>query len=333
MSVYRVLVDTRKRLTGHPFAFDYAITGTVTARDFHGKCWMACVEWCDVVSYSDVGRQDFGQDDDHPHALLLTCPSLRQHNSWESWSGTAGSTLAALQSYAGYGRYGLSADLPYVRRQSLGCFMQGDRLNQSGVLSFTVLQSAAEGLEPCFEPDDIVFFGDDYSFSLVFWEVPQPQPERPVSPYYDFYKVWLSSLDRVPGSTPAEAEIPFRFSTSGSMSLGQWQMGVESCSPVKAAIDSGLVIVSETFRHTSNPSNVVGHLQRNRRADEEGYFGVRLTNKPLARDNVGVPVSASLDGVATVRISFRDAVTLERLPDGAMVSEWLVCLTFWRAGN
>jgi hypothetical protein len=100
------------------------------------------------------------------------CPSLKQHNTYDSWSRDASSTLALLQSYKGTGFYGLSADQPYISRNAYGCYIQGDRLNQAGTLSFKVLLDFAdEGIEGAFEPLANTTYGEDFAFSLVFSEV------------------------------------------------------------------------------------------------------------------------------------------------------------------
>ena len=63
-------------------------------------------------------------------------------------------------------------------------------------LSFKVLlHYADEGMDGAFEPLANTTRGEDFVFSLVFWGVKKPIPERPISPYYDFYKLILRSSD------------------------------------------------------------------------------------------------------------------------------------------
>ena len=166
---YRILVDSSKRLSGHIFDFTVDVSRVTTSTDFRSKSWMCAVEWCDIVRYSDGLGFDFTAVDTHPRCLLLTCPSLRQHNTYETWSQNSSSTLAMLQSYMGYVIYNMSANQPYVSRKTLGCYIQGDRLNQAGTLEFKVLADFGDqGVFPCMEPDSEDIFGVNYSFSLVF---------------------------------------------------------------------------------------------------------------------------------------------------------------------
>jgi hypothetical protein len=236
-----------------------------------------------------------------------------------------------LQSYMGYGIYNMSADQPYVSKKTLGCYLQGDRLNQSGVLEFEMLaEFGDEGVWPCIEPNSNDIFGVDYSFSLVFWEVKQPVPEKPISPYYDFYKLLLRSSDRMEGGTAADCYIPLSFSTSGSMGVGTWQLAVESCSIIKhdVRIDDqsrGISIISDSFRDPYG-HQVIGHLSKS----DDKWYGLRMTSKPITRDLIGVNVTSALDGMSSIHIGLRDSEALENLIEPEQVDEWVMVLTFYR---
>jgi hypothetical protein len=117
---YRILVDSSKRLSGHTFDFAVDVSRVTTSTEFRSKSWMCAVEWCDIARYSEGLGSDFTAVDTHPKCLLLTCPSLRQHNTYESWSANSSDTLAMLQSYMGHGIYNMSADQPYVSWKMLG---------------------------------------------------------------------------------------------------------------------------------------------------------------------------------------------------------------------
>ena len=283
------------------------------------------------VRYSEGLGSDYTAVDLHPRCLLLTCPSLRQNTTYESWSACSGSTLSMLQSYMGYGIFGMSADQPYVSRKTLGCYIQGDRLNQSGALEFQMLADFGDdGMFPCEEPDAQDVFGVDYTFSLVFWEVKQPIPEKPISPYYDFYKLLLRSSDRMEGGTAADCHIPLTFSTSGPMGVGTWQLAVEACSIIKHDVlinaqPRGMSIISDSFRDPYG-HQVIGHLSKS----DDRWYGLRMTNKPITRDLVGVNVSSTLDGMSSIHIGIRDSETLENLNEPENVDEWLMVLTFYR---
>ena len=74
--------------------------------------------------------------DKFPRCMLLNCPSLKQHTTYEPWSANTGSTLAMLQSYMGYGIYNMTTDQTNLSRNTSGCNIQGDRLNKLGSLEF-----------------------------------------------------------------------------------------------------------------------------------------------------------------------------------------------------
>ncbi len=62
-------------------------------------------------------------------------------------------------------------------------------------------------------------YGDDFKFSLVFWQVSGLSPEQPLSPTYDYLKVYLRSADRLSGTT-VDCPIPICLVTEGSMLSG-----------------------------------------------------------------------------------------------------------------
>jgi hypothetical protein len=333
---YRILVDSSRRMSGHAFDFDYDISGLVTARDLVGKTWMAAVEWSDPVRYSESSPM-FAKDVNAPSVVFLTCPTLAANNTYESWSCSPSSTLAVMQNYCQYGYFGMTADVPYLRKSHLGLVVQGDRINQAGSLRFRVMMLSATGLAPLTAPDGVSVHGANFSFSLVFWEVKSVDPERPIPAFYDFYKVWVSSRDRQlqGGGTPAECEVPIRMSTSGSMSSGVWQYAVESFSPVKysvatAALPGGIAVVSNTFPDANNQSRVVAHLSRSFRTQEETFYGLKLSLKPVSRDMVGHPMHQPLDNVRSIHIGLRDAASGAALSTPQLLSEWVCCFTFFR---
>ena len=128
----------------------------------------------------------------------------------------------------------------------MGAITQGDRLNQAGSLRFRVMRDGDgvdETVRPCL-PVGVDAYGADFSFSLVFWQVSGLSPEQPISPTYDFFKVYLRSADRLSGTT-TDCHIPIRLSTGGSMLSGNWQVAAEFCGPIyHAGLARGLVLVS-----------------------------------------------------------------------------------------
>ena len=221
MKVYRLLIDSSKRQPGgHEYDFEWDISGLATARDLKGHTWMAAVEWSDPVRYSEESPT-FGKNSAHPSALFLTCRTLSQYNSWESWSGSPSSILCVLPGYVGTGFYGVSVDVPYWRKKTMACLVQGDRLNQAGSLEFRVMRDGDmtdPDVRPCL-PVGPAVYGSDFSFSLVLWQVSGLSPEKPLSPTYNFFKVFLRSADRCIGSM-ADFIVPVRISSGGSMMSG-----------------------------------------------------------------------------------------------------------------
>ncbi len=67
--------------------------------------------------------------------------------------------------------YGVSADLPYCRKKTMSCLVQGGHLNQAGSLEFRVMRDgdmADPDFQPCL-PVGSAVYGADFSFSIVFW--------------------------------------------------------------------------------------------------------------------------------------------------------------------
>ena len=128
MKVDRLRVDSASRQSGHPFDFVFHTRNLYTSSDFVGTTFMSCVEWNTPVRYSEV-TSSFGQNAAHPKTLFLTCLDLAQPYTWDSWSKVVSSTFCPLPGLVGTGFYGLGQDAPYVRRQMMGCVLQGDRLN------------------------------------------------------------------------------------------------------------------------------------------------------------------------------------------------------------
>jgi len=78
--------------------------------------------------------------------------------------------LCVLSGYVGIGLYGLSADVPYARKNATGCLVQRDRLNQASFLEFRGMRDGDTnelGVRPCL-PVGPAVYGTDFSFSLVF---------------------------------------------------------------------------------------------------------------------------------------------------------------------
>jgi hypothetical protein len=331
MKVYRVPVNSAARQSGHEYDFQWDLSGFTTARDLKGHTWMAAVEWSDPIKYSEE-TPTFASHVLHPSALFLTCPELTQHNTWESWSGAPSSTICVYPNYVSTGFYGLSADPPYCRKKAMGCLVQGDRLNQAGSLQFRVLREGDDNdkdVRPCL-PVGAEADGGDFSFSLVFWQVSGLSPEQPLSPTYNFFKVFLRSADRSSG-TSADCFIPIRLSTGGSMLSGAWQIAAEPCGPLYHAGGArGLVLVSDTFRHAGSGGAPLAHLSRSHRIGEDDHYGFRLTSKPLPRDHIGHPVTRPPDNIGAIHLEVLSSDGLVPLVYPETLSDWAITLYFYR---
>ncbi len=105
-----------------------------------------------------------------PGSPLPHHPTLTHHNTCESLTSAPSNTICILLGYAGFGYYGCSADAPYCRKKTLGAIIQGDRLNQPGILRFRVVRDGDDN-DPIVRPCLTVGAGadgGDFSFSMVF---------------------------------------------------------------------------------------------------------------------------------------------------------------------
>ncbi len=71
---------------------------------------------------------------------------------------------------------------------------------------------------------------------------------------------------------------------------------------------------------------LIGHLSKS----DDKWYGLRMTNKPITGNLVGVNMSSTLDGMSSLHIGIRDSETLESLNSLEIVDEWLMILTFYR---
>ncbi len=123
MKVYRITVDSAARQSGHEFDFEWDLSGFSSARDSKGRTWVAAIEWCDIIRYSEESPS-YASNILHPSALFLPCTALTQHNTCPSWNGTPSSTICVLPGYVFTGFYGLSGDQPYLRKKAMGAIMR-----------------------------------------------------------------------------------------------------------------------------------------------------------------------------------------------------------------
>ena len=164
----------------------------------------------------------------------------------------------------------------------------------------------------------------------MFWQVSGLSPEQPLSPTYDFFKLFLRSADRSSG-TSADCLIPVRLSTGGSMLSGAWQVAAEPCGPLYHAGGArGLVIVSDTFRDAASGGAPLAHFSIFYRIGEDDHYGLGLTNKLLLRDNIGHPVTRPPDNIGAIHLKVLNSDGLTPLVYPETLSDWAIALYFYR---
>ena len=114
------------------------------------------------------------------------------------------------------------------------------------------------------------------------------------------------------------------------MGVGTWQLTVEARSIIKHDffVDDpprGMSIVPDNF-HDPYGYHIIGHLSKS----DEQHYGLRMTNKPIPRDLVGVNVFTILDGMLSIHNEIRDSETLESLNEPENVDEWVMIVTLYR---
>ena len=319
MIVHRLLVDSSKRLSGHTFDFGVDVSQLSTNQDFLRSSHMVAVEWVTPVSYSEF-QDAFGPDERHPPSLLLTWDRPAPNVFGQP------NALVHLQQFESRGFYGVTADTPYISRKTMGTFLQGDTLNRAGVLRFRVLQEAANGLfTPCLQQIPGLNYGKEFQVMLVFWS--HPAPEQPLS--FDFYKIFLNTLERTSGTTD-NCLVPVQINTNSSMNLAEdkWMLAVDSISLLKSSsITSSLILKSDTFRTSSDyDGDIIAYLHRTK-ADAKVMYGQRLSIKQTPGDTIGIPVTTKLDSLQSVnlRIEAADGEAPELLED------YTVCFVVYKA--
>jgi len=94
------------------------------------------------------------------------------------------------------------------------------------------------------------------------------------------------------------------------MGVGKWQLGVEAISSIMHEVVSqdqsrGMAIVSDSFRD-SYGHRVIGMLPKSDASEYRfGWYGQKLTIKPVTRDTVGINVQNSLDGLSAIHLGLR----------------------------
>jgi len=102
------------------------------------------------------------------------------------------------------------------------------------------------------------------------------------------------------------------------MGVGKWQLAVDAVSLIMHEIVSqdqsrGVAIVSESFRD-SYGHRVIGTLPKSYASETTfGWYGQKLTIKPVTRDTADIDVQNSLDGLSDIHLGLRNTDKLEAL--------------------
>ncbi len=113
------------------------------------------------------------------------------------------------------------------------------------------------------------------------------------------------------------------------MLSGSWQVAAEFCGPIYYDGGArGLVLVSDIFRDANSGDAPLAHLSASHRLDEKNHYGLRLTTKPLPRDNIGHPITRLRDNLGTAHLELRYADFLA--PLAGILSDWTKILYLYK---
>jgi len=327
---FRILVSTADRLNSGgttPLLFDYDIGGMISGRNFQGKTVGCAVEWCDPIRYSP--NADYTTPNaNNGKGLLLELMNLTQANTWTTWGDNSSRALCYLQNWVESGYNGIQQTVPYVRRQTMGAVFNGDVVN-NGVLRFRV--SAFDGTDVL--PADTGNNVEDFSFSIVFWELEQTLGGEPT---YPWYRAWFNTANRLSG-TVQKAVLQVDLKTNASWSLGRnrgekWMCAVDFASTLKhdnATLSPGLSIRCQEFRRNDNYNTVFYEMLRSYRTAEEKYYGNKLSIHPLCSDHIGFVMDESPDRLTTVTLEVVDSVTGTAPDTPANLEDYVISIVFW----
>ena len=346
MSVYRVVIDSSKRTAGSLGMNNFSVNiGNVFAgRDLIDNRYMMCVENTSLIFYS-TSSATYAASPTGPRYMLISSPNFNSSNEYDSLRGKEdNNVIQALQCYctanAVTGVFGSNHDVPYVRKKHLGKTIYPNTFQNNGLLSFDLSVGGQVGVTPadCSTPNDTTCWGSDWTMTLVFFPVRNPPIERSLQspPYYDYFKLWMFSNARsnYAASTPANLELPLSgYCTHGQMRphLAQWFMAVEFMSPVfysYGILPKSLSLTTTWASPSGYAATTLCTLNRSYRVSEQGHFGVRYSIRPTARDTIGIP-AVPPDGLSVLKLQIRDSAT-GSIVNGALLSEWGCCLTYFR---
>jgi hypothetical protein len=90
------------------------------------------------------------------------------------------------------------------------------------------------------------------------------------------------------------------------------------------------VIVLDNFRDAASGGAALAHFSRSHRIEEDDHYDFRLTNKPLARDQIVHPVTRPPDNIGAIHIEVLSSDGLTPLVYPETLSYWAIALHFYR---
>ena len=93
----------------------------------------------------------------------------------------------------------------------------------------------------------------------------------------------------------------------------------------------GMTIVSESYQDSYYGHRVIGMLPKYDASDAAfGWYGQKMTSKPVTRDTVGINVQNTLYGLSAIHLGLRDTDQLRAFTLPGSIDDWIMILTFYR---
>mmetsp|Transcript_7005 Transcript_7005/g.16830 ORF Transcript_7005/g.16830 Transcript_7005/m.16830 type:complete len:326 (-) Transcript_7005:106-1083(-) len=310
---HRLRVSSIERISGTPDEFAFDCAPLATRADFRQGNWRAGVEW--ITPLRNTGA------DPRCSAIVLNSKSFSQHGSYDSQTRSAPDLIAILPRFGEEDVFAVTGDMPLLRRAHLGFRIVGDELRQSALLKFTLRQVVDGRLLPI--PN-----APEYTLSLVFWQI---------DPLDDDIRLVLSTADRSLGTTAnAHIDVPVSLPHGDGWMLAAYVIGTLNLRGILPGNEppAALQLVSDDVRNDAGERaslwlapRFATHFQGT--PDEHHAYGVYVSIKPIARDEIGNDLKQAVSG--QMRLMLLDPDTgLE--PDGVL-DDFIVVVHVYRASH
>ena len=334
----RVEVNSANRLDGATYDFRFEIDAP-SFRHFRGKQVGCAVEYCHPIRFSPTETDYSVKVATNGKGVFLDLMTFPQSNSWQTWSdhsiatpahGETNHTLCFLQTWVESGYHGRHQAPCYVRKDTMAALFTGDQITSTNILRFKLYYFDGTDVTAIDGGDNI----EDFTFSLLFWEYDETAGKAPT---YPFYRAWLSTADKLSG-TAQDCVVPFNLKTNTAWSSTRrdkqkWMVAVDWHSTVKydnATLVPGLKLLIDSLRSPENYSTSFYPLMRSFWSEEDKYYGIRLSQHPLARDHLGWRLDEGPDLITQLRLQILDASTGAAPGMPSDVEDYIVSLVFWQ---